>query len=196
MGIVEEIFVEPTIQEDSFCAICHDVAYPPVETSCNHIFCKSCITEWLKFDNTCPLDRKENPCLLESTEKTNRILEHKVYCEYRCNGCQFEGSLNEYIENHKQVCEYIKEACVYCFKLILRKDFTVCKLLLKFIRKKDHIAVCTGYNSKFFSYDDEFETCGVPHCGHIVRRQDLEHHMKYFDYTHHMLQQEEACSIL
>lgn len=29
----------------------------PKKTACNYIFCKPCLTEWLKLSNTCPICR-------------------------------------------------------------------------------------------------------------------------------------------
>jgi len=43
-----------------------------VELTCNHIFCKGCITRWLKIHNLCPLcratepEKEENNCLKQS----------------------------------------------------------------------------------------------------------------------------------
>ena len=40
--------------ELSICSICMDKKETYIQTPCNHIFCKNCITNWLLNNNTCP----------------------------------------------------------------------------------------------------------------------------------------------
>lgn len=41
------------------CSICLELIKDEYETLCKHKFCKSCISDWQKNNNTCPLCRKE-----------------------------------------------------------------------------------------------------------------------------------------
>ena len=38
------------------CGICYDIK-SLIKTNCDHLFCKNCITEWIKKSNTCPMCR-------------------------------------------------------------------------------------------------------------------------------------------
>ncbi|KAI1282610.1 RING finger protein [Halotydeus destructor] len=46
------------IQSELQCPICHDMVKRTYITPCSHIFCKSCILEWLQRNPTCPTCRK------------------------------------------------------------------------------------------------------------------------------------------
>lgn len=47
------------------CSICYEKTDSPFKTSCNHLFCNHCITNWLMIKNTCPVCRHT---LIESIE--------------------------------------------------------------------------------------------------------------------------------
>ena len=49
---------ESPVDEELLCAICKGVFQDPVMAHCEHVFCSSCIEEWLKRQDTCPIDRK------------------------------------------------------------------------------------------------------------------------------------------
>ena len=60
MGISDECIVNPAIVSDTLrCAICREVFKDPVccRNSCQHVFCKVCITEALRMNATCPVCR-------------------------------------------------------------------------------------------------------------------------------------------
>ena len=35
-----------TIDHDDLCPVCHILLYEPVRTECNHVLCRSCMTQW------------------------------------------------------------------------------------------------------------------------------------------------------
>jgi Ring finger domain len=39
------------------CPICQDLPREPLKLQCGHIFCETCITEWLDRERTCPMCR-------------------------------------------------------------------------------------------------------------------------------------------
>lgn len=49
------------------CLICSDILFEPIVLECNHTFCKSCITEWMKQNKNCPIDRTN--VIMKKTEK-------------------------------------------------------------------------------------------------------------------------------
>ncbi|XP_031551619.1 uncharacterized protein LOC116288896 [Actinia tenebrosa] len=54
MGFKAEQFVK-SVDENLFCAICHEVFDNPVGSKDGHLFCKDCVHIWLKKNTTCPL---------------------------------------------------------------------------------------------------------------------------------------------
>ena len=58
IGFDVERFQSP-VDDELLCAICKGVFLDPVIAPCEHVFCSSCINEWLERQNTCPIDRKE-----------------------------------------------------------------------------------------------------------------------------------------
>ena len=59
MGYNTELFEDRDAIDDHFiCTICQDVLQDPVYfPSCEHTFCRSCITQSLERNATCPMDR-------------------------------------------------------------------------------------------------------------------------------------------
>ena len=57
MGYDVERFESP-VDDELLCAICKGVFQDPMMAPCEHVFCSSCINEWLDRQNTCPVDRK------------------------------------------------------------------------------------------------------------------------------------------
>ena len=58
MGYNTDLFPDE-IDPDLICGICHDVLQDPVYfRSCEHTFCRKCITQSLRVNPTCPMDRQ------------------------------------------------------------------------------------------------------------------------------------------
>ncbi|XP_062915632.1 RING finger protein 151 [Mobula hypostoma] len=57
-GYDVELFVNAPDPE-FICTICHGVLKGPVELSCQHVFCKGCISSWLVRKHDCPCCRKK-----------------------------------------------------------------------------------------------------------------------------------------
>lgn len=95
MGIEEKHFTSE-IPEHLLCSICLTVAYPPVKTICNHLFCEDCLKEWFQWDFSCPLDRTELSNEIQIDKHTLALLEEGV--EMRCEnaefGCNWTGKMN------------------------------------------------------------------------------------------------------
>ena len=57
------IFIEMAdIENNNECTIClsNDPDHDWVQISCNHMFHRNCIAEWLSINNTCPICREEH----------------------------------------------------------------------------------------------------------------------------------------
>lgn len=71
------------IDKEFVCPICFMVVVQPMVSPCEHIFCKSCIDEWIALEAICPVDRL-NLCIddLNAPPRFYRNLWNKL--EVRC----------------------------------------------------------------------------------------------------------------
>lgn len=90
------------------CGICQDIFVDPKETQCcRQIYCKECITEWLKDNTTCPFDRKLlNAESLRSPSRvvTNLLNNMKVKCDYHLKGCKVISAMDQ-LSQHLKSCD-------------------------------------------------------------------------------------------
>ena len=99
------------VLDDFICVICTDVVENPVQTPCEHIFCRDCIMEWLiSGKNSCPVDRK--PLKLDNLNPVNRMtiqLLNKliIRCKNYSEGCFLMATL----ENMSNLIRHEKDYC-------------------------------------------------------------------------------------
>lgn len=131
--------------EDISCVICLCIVVDPVCCNkCSALFCKNCIHEWLKRNNTCTnrcefqeqqlnkltyklLSKIKLKC---SNKECNTIVDYENYyrhlneCDYsifRCNGCGMTNN-KRVISMHVGLCDRIIEACNFCGNLFKRQE--------------------------------------------------------------------------
>lgn len=128
------------------CGICNEIAFPPVRTFCGHLFCKGCIDEWRKQENTCPIDQIYDPQPRSDNFALRLILSIPTKCKNYSLGCRVIGPFGEMfkqhlknclyelvycrnpgcnvkcerkdLEKHKKICNFRKLRCAYCLKKI------------------------------------------------------------------------------
>lgn len=125
MGYDVDRFLE-AVNEGLLCCICRDVLEDPVQSHCEHAFCRTCIEAWLVHETTCPEDRK--PLSLSGLRTLFRYMKNdlnrlQIRCECFRNGCQYIGDL-EFIHSHESECPYQRIECTNdkCTTLVMRKD--------------------------------------------------------------------------
>lgn len=128
MGVEDKYFVTPP-SEHFRCPICRDVAYPPVKTRCDHVFCQPCLNEWLsRADNsnpTCPVDRKAlSHQVKKDTFLTRVINDLKVKCVFFEKGCNWQGTLESRESHTENECMFTMASCPFknCKETVIRKD--------------------------------------------------------------------------
>ncbi|XP_029934514.1 RING finger protein 151, partial [Myripristis murdjan] len=108
-GYDVDVFVERP-GSDMLCTICRLVLRCPVRTACSHVFCKSCILEWIKRQETCPCCRR----LISVSHmvvllRLNKAISHlKVKCQN--TGCSATFPLSEQ-HLHSSCCPFQKFPC-------------------------------------------------------------------------------------
>jgi hypothetical protein len=106
MGI-EEFYFASEIPEHFSCSICLNVAYPPVKTICNHLFCYDCLKEWIQRDCSCPLDRIQLSEILIDKQMLVLLEEElEMRCENFAFGCKWTG-------NMKRRSIHVDEDCLF-----------------------------------------------------------------------------------
>lgn len=117
---------DPPPDEELVCSVCRGVFCDPVQSPCNHVFCRNCLTKWLETSRTCPICRKRTT--RSSVQEVvplirNMILKLSLHCRNSENGCSERFSL-EGCESHMKVCTYEMVRCKNrpCVMMFMRKD--------------------------------------------------------------------------
>jgi E3 ubiquitin-protein ligase NRDP1 len=91
------------------CPICLGVLDDPLQVvECEHLFCHSCIQEWITQEPTCPLDRHIiTPAQLYPAPRVVRSLlsKLKITRDNACHGCPIIVRL-EGLSYHKKECKF------------------------------------------------------------------------------------------
>lgn len=116
MGFDTSRFVSD-IPEELLCSICNDVLEVPVQVgTCQHYFCKECITTWLNEEPVCPIDRSATSTL-NLTEPPRLLLSWLGYLRIRCDhvdsGCKQFFPL-ESLPGHLAECKFDPKRPVKC----------------------------------------------------------------------------------
>lgn len=111
MGFNTEKFVSK-VSDDRKCALCNLVLDNPVQAPCSHVFCSGCVLPWVVTHGCCPFG-----CQALNTGDLNNVLalrdlvlNMKVICEFKPNGCECEPQLREFV-NHTKYCEWRPTQC-------------------------------------------------------------------------------------
>ena len=102
--------------EELICSICTGVLARPVTTHCDHLFCSECIHDWLRENNTCPIDRTHlRPCMLKPAPRAIRNLINKlpIFCDFVEEGCTELMPLEGY-PSHVSRCPFNPDRMVRC----------------------------------------------------------------------------------
>ncbi|KAH7945260.1 hypothetical protein HPB49_008728 [Dermacentor silvarum] len=86
---------EPSPPQELVCTVCRGVYRDPVECPCRHVFCSTCIRDWLGRDmspgsHSCPICRREismSQVVPVVPLVTNMIARLTVRCPNRDTGC-------------------------------------------------------------------------------------------------------------
>ncbi|KAH3812019.1 hypothetical protein DPMN_140440 [Dreissena polymorpha] len=112
MGFDTDRFLT-AVNDDLTCCICRDVLEDPVQSPCEHAFCRSCIMAWLVHETICPEDRL--PLSRASLRSLSRYMQNdlnrlQIRCCNQPYGCDHVTDL-EFISSHERSCEF---QCLKC----------------------------------------------------------------------------------
>lgn len=183
------------------CGLCRKVVINPHTCPANHLFCKTCILDYLKSENSCPVDKAP----LEPDNVTYSLLINDMIAIFtvRCanqrtgsylksirhrSGCRWKGCVSE-LKTHEINCPYRKELCKDCHQPFLAGYFRAHQL-----HCPKRIVLCEMCNTSM--PDPELEAhytecpesavycpnqCSLkPNDGEalIIRRKDIRDHLR------------------
>ena len=145
------------------CGVCRLVLRDPQITECcKKNACRPCIEKAAKNTGLCPIPGCTSDRIKGFNDRTLKyeILERKVYCYLKEEGCQWVDKL-EYLENHlDEECLFVEMKCHYrCGASVQRQTI------------KEHEVVCQRFPLKCHQ------------CGSMYERQHHSHHIKACPYT-------------
>lgn len=143
-----------TVDENLICPICRVPLVDPVDTDCDHTFCRDCINEALKHSELCPIDRyslsRHTPLNRAHKIVTNQLDALLVKCI--CCEAPVPRSM---LQNHLE--RYCKEALVKCAG----------KTCNEVVRRKLYGQGCLHYDT----------VC--PDCSIVTQQLNLDYHREY-----------------
>jgi E3 ubiquitin-protein ligase NRDP1 len=104
------------ISEELMCSICSEILRDPLTTECEHLYCRECISDWLKDNRTCPIDRLY--IHLRNLRPAPRVIRNllgklDIHCDYMSDGCQKIVPL-ETLDRHVNDCYYNPKKLLKC----------------------------------------------------------------------------------
>lgn len=111
MGFDTDKFV-CKVSEDRKCALCNLVLDNPVQAPCSHVFCSGCVLPWVVTHGSCPFGCQalNTGDLSNVLPLRDLVLNMKVVCEFKSNGCTSEPQLKDFI-NHTKQCDWRPTPC-------------------------------------------------------------------------------------
>ena len=99
-----------SVGEDLICTICTDVVKDPLQTPCDHLFCKECITRWLNEQRTCPVDREQ--LSLDKLKRPSRMIMQLINkLTIRCQNFEKGCKLMCKLEDVQNLIQHQNEGC-------------------------------------------------------------------------------------
>eukprot|EP01041_Mallomonas_annulata_P009978 gene9978-20748_t len=167
-GYPTQLFIDNKVADnhDLICSICMDVLNDPTQCNAGHLFCRTCILEYLKKSASCPTCRE---VLTDKSLSVNRFVKNLVSTiPIRCSTsileannaieskCQWNGTL-ETLEEHLNICEFVEISCVN----------NECKIKVPRRKMATHSAEC------------QYRWTSCPHCKGRCQSFQLSGHMTH-----------------
>ncbi|KAG2220087.1 hypothetical protein INT45_005848 [Circinella minor] len=111
MGIKRTVLIDEPFP-DLFCGLCQEILDDPVQVRCpeDHMFCNSCIENYLQQSRTCPHCLTDlDPSLFQPSKFVQRQIGRlRVRCIYHESGCTWQGILSD---THPNECSFELSEC-------------------------------------------------------------------------------------
>ncbi|KAI1298693.1 E3 ubiquitin-protein ligase NRDP1 [Halotydeus destructor] len=151
-GIDKGRFKKQPLNSNFVCSICQGVLVDPVQRlSCQHVYCRDCITNWLLNQNTCPIDRQPltRNYLIQAPRLLRQLVgELEVCCDHRDRGCDDFVALED-LQRHVKNCPFgpsfpvsnrtAFESSILRAKEIMSGSHSVVSQLLRILDEKEKL---------------------------------------------------------
>lgn len=140
MGLDENRF-SGDVDEDFRCPICQDIIEDPIASQCEHVFCKSCINQWLQSESSCPVDRKPlNVSLLCEPSRFFRNFYSKLVlkCDFESKGCEVIIKIED-LKTHHNKCQFnpiVKHECEKGCEALLTRNEKIIHNCVEYLKSK------------------------------------------------------------
>ncbi|PSS22155.1 hypothetical protein M430DRAFT_34133 [Amorphotheca resinae ATCC 22711] len=143
-----------TVDENLICPICRVALVDPVDTQCDHTFCRECIAQALSHNEICPIDRYPLPRDAPFGRPHKIVINQLDALQAKCPCCEAPIP-RSMLQNHME--KYCKEALVRCPS----------KTCDEVVKRKLSDRGCLHYDV----------TC--PDCKEIHKEIDIGHHREF-----------------
>jgi TNF receptor-associated factor 5 len=142
-----------SVDENLLCPICRVPLVDPVDTACDHTFCKDCITEAFNYSKLCPIDRLS--LSNTSLSKAHKIVTNQLDALLVDCPCCKAPVPRAMIINHLD--RYCKESLVMCSVKACNKP----------VKRKLHLQGCLHYD------------ISCPDCDMIMQQLEMADHREH-----------------
>lgn len=172
------------IVQDYKCPLCEGIYMNPVVDNCGHVFCRTCIVQYIERERKCPFSQwklEENHVtklvlVKDILEKQFVLCKNRIfYCNWVGKLCELERHLNEDCTRQEVVCPHIG-----CTSTVFREDLKTheglceyrivdcqdCEIQIAFVEIKPHQDVCP-----------KFKVPCPQECGALVERKEISGHI-------------------
>ncbi len=207
-------FVSKEINKDYFCPVSLEVMMNPHQTDCcgSHI-CARVAERMTGTKSACPMCKA--PCPSAHTRNgekvftTHRdqyfqriILDQRVLCPHRKNGCEWTGPLRE-VQDHSASCGYRPWICQHCrystiYKVGTTEHAQKCPL-------RPIICPCSSQPVPYNKLEEHKKTCPVElisceftdvGCNVKIRRKNMMDHLSSCAWQHQLLMSRKTLNVL
>eukprot|EP00117_Sycon_ciliatum_P043389 scpid40615/ scgid31421/ TNF receptor-associated factor 3; CD40 receptor-associated factor 1; TRAFAMN len=120
---------DPPLDKKLECPICLYALRDPIQTTCGHRFCKSCIERSLRAESkTCPVDKRQlsKTDIYPDNWCRREVMCLTCKCRHVQEGCTWHGQLKDFEDHVQSSCEYMTVACRNdgCEEKVARKNLS------------------------------------------------------------------------
>ncbi|XP_066914147.1 TNF receptor-associated factor 6-like [Clytia hemisphaerica] len=169
---------------DFQCIICTHVIRGFTELPCGHAGCKLCIEEWEKRKVACcecqtAYDKTKKHGSLYNDRKIKH--EKQAHCKQHEKGCTWQGSIDDYKQQHRKKCAFRNVRCRLCNQKVARQEKDGHKLTCT--HRLVNCITCGAQYSFINKKKHEDEECKVPcdywqyGCHEKIHKRHMERHL-------------------
>ena len=170
------------------CLVCHLIPRdldPTQVSSFVKRFCRECITRVLSEMNACPSCQAKGDTVnvFEDEGQRQAVLELKVYCPNKKQGCGWTGELrhldthlnSDPIKDSHEGCQYLELTCIHCSEHLPRHHMRSCSLQQYACFFCNHTTSYRDLNSHHLVECEMFPV-SCPFCDRKMARKDFNIH--------------------